>query len=150
MDAGESAYQSIAITRLEFVEATAVDDSGDYLSDIVGCSVVLGNDSHQVLNIVRRLLGGMNLKSCLAGGIQILDDISYLLQRRRFVFCIVVSHTRFSGVHISSSQFFGADNLTGSGLDQWWSGEEDRAVSLDDDGFVRHRRNIGTTGGTGA
>ena len=49
---------------------------------------------------------------------------------------------------ITATQVLSRDDLTGCSLDQRWSGEKDGALITHDDGLVRHRRHIGTTGGT--
>ncbi len=48
-----------------------------------------------------------------------------------------------AAVHIGAAQILGADDLAGRGLHQRRAGEKDRALALDDDAFIRHRRDIG-------
>ena len=50
-------------------------------------------------------------------------------------------------MHIGTAERLGVDDLTGCGLHQRWSAEEDRALFLDDDGLITHRRHIRPTRG---
>ena len=46
-------------------------------------------------------------------------------------------------MHIGATQFLGRDDLAGRGLHQGGAAEKDRALALDDDRLVGHRRHIG-------
>jgi len=61
-----------------------------------------------------------------------------------------VGHARYPGVKIAAPEVLGADRLSCRRLHQRRTAEEDRALLLDDDGFVRHRRHIGAAGGARA
>ena len=50
----------------------------------------------------------------------------------------------------TAAELFSCDDFTGCGLHQRRAAQEDCALFVDDDRFVSHRRNVGTTGGTGA
>ncbi len=51
---------------------------------------------------------------------------------------------------IGAAQFLGGHRFAGRGLHQRRTGEEDRALILDDDGLVRHRRHVGAARGARA
>ena len=55
-----------------------------------------------------------------------------------------------AGVQIAAAEVLGADRLAGRGFDQRRAAEEDRALVLDDDRLVGHRRHIGAAGRAGA
>ena len=62
----------------------------------------------------------------------------------------MVGHARDPGVHVAAAQLLGRDHLAGRGLHQRRPAEEDRALLLDDDRLVRHRRHVGAAGRAGA
>ena len=51
---------------------------------------------------------------------------------------------------VAAAQVFGADHFAGRGLHQRRAAEEDRALFLDDDRLVAHRRHVGAARGAGA
>jgi len=53
-------------------------------------------------------------------------------------------------MHVGAAQLFRRDDLAGGRLHQRRSAEENRALITHDDAFVRHRRDVGATGGAGA
>ena len=55
-----------------------------------------------------------------------------------------------AGVQIAAAEILGADRLAGRRLHQRRPAEEDRALLLDDDRLVRHRRHIGAARRAGA
>src|SRR5262249_40617698 len=57
LDMRETADERLAVERLELVEATAVDDPGDYLARIERLSVVVGNQPVELPWVGRRFLG---------------------------------------------------------------------------------------------
>ena len=61
-----------------------------------------------------------------------------------------VRDARDAGVHISAAEVFRAHRFAGRRLDQRRSGEKDRALLIDDDRLVRHRRHIGPPRGAGS
>ena len=61
----------------------------------------------------------------------------------------VVDDAGGAGVHVAAAELLGGDDLAGGGLHQRRAAEEDRALVLDDDGLVGHRRDVGAAGGAG-
>ena len=53
-------------------------------------------------------------------------------------------------MRIGAAQFLRGDDLPGGRLDQRRSGKKNRALALDDDALVGHRRHIGAPCGTAA
>ena len=51
---------------------------------------------------------------------------------------------------VAAAEVLGRDDLPGRGLHQGRAAEEDRALVLDDDRLVGHRRDVGAAGGAGA
>jgi hypothetical protein len=62
----------------------------------------------------------------------------------------VVDHAGAARVDLAAAELLGSDDLTGRGLHQRRAAEEDRALLLDDDGLVGHRRDVGASGGARA
>ena len=62
----------------------------------------------------------------------------------------MIGHAGDAGVHVGAAERFGIHYFAGRGLHQWRAAEEDRALFLDDDRFVAHRRHVGAAGGATA
>ena len=62
----------------------------------------------------------------------------------------MVGHARDARVHFGAAQLLRAHHLAGGRLHQRRPAEEDRALALDDDGLVRHRRHVRAACGAGA
>ena len=62
----------------------------------------------------------------------------------------VVGDAGDARVHVGAAQLLGADLLAGRGLDQGRPAQEDRALLLDDDRLVGHRRHVGAARGARA
>ena len=92
VDPCETTDQCVAVALLELMEARAVNDSGDDLSDIVGRPVVGGYDSHQILWVMGRLLGLRGVEPVLGVDVQILDHAAHHPQRLWLVLGEVVGH----------------------------------------------------------
>ena len=58
----------------------------------------------------------------------------------------VVGHARQARVHVAAAQVFGRHHLAGGRLHQRRAAQENRALVLDDDGLVAHRRHVGAAG----
>ena len=58
----------------------------------------------------------------------------------------VVGNARQPRVHVAAAEVFGAHHLTGGGLHQRRAAKKDRALVLDDDGLVAHRRYVRPAG----
>ena len=78
---------------------------------------------------------------------QILDGVAQDLQRVGVVVGQVVGHAADARVHVAAAQFLGRHLFAGGRLDQRRPAQEDRALLLDDDHFVAHRRHVGAAGG---
>ena len=68
-------------------------------------------------------------------------------ERMRIVTRQRVGDAGDAGVHFSAAEVFRAHRLAGRRLDQRRAGEKDRALLVDDDRLVRHRRHIGAARG---
>ena len=62
----------------------------------------------------------------------------------------MVSDARLLGVQVGPAEILGGDLLAGGRLDQRRAGEEYGTVALDDDRLIRHRRDVGASGGARA
>ena len=82
--------------------------------------------------------------------IQIADDAARDAERVPIVERVMVGDAGDAAVHIGPAQFLGRDDFAGGGLHQRRSAEKDRALALDDDALIRHRRHIGAAGGAGS
>ena len=61
----------------------------------------------------------------------------------RVVLGEVVHYAGAPSVQLAATELLSCDVLTGCRPDQWWSAEENRALSADDHRLVTHRRNVG-------
>lgn len=57
----------------------------------------------------------------------------------------VVRYTGDFGVELAAAEFFGCYNFAGCSFDEGGPGQENGSGILDDDGFVRHGRDVGAT-----
>ena len=71
------------------------------------------------------------------------DVISHLLQRGRLIGREVVGDAADARMHVGTAQLLGGDFFPGRRLNQRRAAEKNRAVALDDDRLVGHRRDIG-------
>ena len=62
----------------------------------------------------------------------------------------VVGDAGKARVHVAAAELLGRDDLADGRLHQRRAAEEDRALVLDDDGLVAHRRHVGAAGGARA
>jgi hypothetical protein len=53
-------------------------------------------------------------------------------------------------MHVGAAEVFGCHHFAGRRLDQRRAAEKDRALILDDDRLVAHRRHVGAAGGARA
>lgn len=61
------------------------------------------------------------------------------------IHCEVIRDSRNGCVHLSTSKILLGHNLTSRSLDEWWASKKNVALLGDDDGFVGHGWDIGTT-----
>ena len=71
-------------------------------------------------------------------------------ERVAVVHRVMVGDAGDAAVHIGAAQFLGGDDFAGRRLHQGRAAEKDRALALDDDRLVRHRRDIGAARGARA
>lgn len=57
----------------------------------------------------------------------------------------VVCYTGDFGVELAAAEFFGCYDFASCGFDERGPGQENGPGVLDDDGFVRHGRDVGAT-----
>ncbi len=62
----------------------------------------------------------------------------------------MVGHPRDAGVDVGAAQLLGGHLLAGRRLHERRAAQEDRALALDDDRLVAHRRHVGSAGGARA
>jgi hypothetical protein len=58
----------------------------------------------------------------------------------------MIDDTGNARMDIGAAEVFGRDDFTGRRLDQRRAAEKDRALILDDDRLVAHRRHVGAAG----
>ena len=63
---------------------------------------------------------------------------------------VVVGHAGNAGVHVGAAELLGRHDLADRRFDQRRPAEEDRALALDDDRLVGHRRHVGAARGARA
>ncbi len=146
VNAGKAADQRRAVARLEFVEIGAVDDAGDDFADVEGLLAVGRDDAVQFFGGEERLDGcGQRHRRGLFP-VQILDDAARDGQRVGIVFGQMIDDAGNARMHIGAAEVFGRHDFAGRRLDQRRAAEKDRALVLDDDRLVAHRRHVGAAG----
>ena len=129
----------------------AIDDAGDDLADIERAAGVLRHDAVKLLGRVQRLARlRARPRGTVLRAVEVADQVARDLQRMAVVLGEVVGHAGNAGVHVGAAQRFGIDHFAGRGLHQRRTAEEDRALFLDDDALVAHRRHVGAAGGATA
>ena len=124
----------------------SIDDTSDQFAHVDRGTVISRDEPHQVLNIVSRRFRFCHGCRCLFGGAEVFNDVANHAQRLVFVLSEVVCHPGLCGVHVCSTEFFRGDFLPCSRFDEGWTGEENGAVALDDDGLIGHGWNVGAPG----
>ena len=150
VDVGEAGHQRGAVVLLELVEFAAVDDARDDLAHVVGLARIGGNDAAQLLGRIQRLARLAQHGIHLLHAVEVADDGAGDRQGVRIVQRQMVGDSGLARVHLGAAEFLGCDDFAGGGFHQRRPAEENRALPLDDDGFVRHRRHIGAAGGARA
>ncbi len=143
---GESADQRRAVERLELVEFAVVDDAGDDFANIERLAQARRHDSVELVDRVARLArrAQLDIRSFLA--IEPGDEVARERERVLVVGRQVIDDPGDPGVHVGATEFLGGDDFAGRGLDQRRAAEKDRALLLDDDRQVAHRRHVGAAG----
>ena len=129
------------------MEPARVDDAADHLAHVVRRPRVGRDDVVELLGVLERLLddcGGLGRGPVVAA--EGVDDAAHDAQRVGVVVGEVVDDARLARVHVTAAEVLRADDLAGGRLHQRRSAEEDRALLLDDDGLVGHRRHVGAAG----
>ena len=148
---GKAGDQGCTVTRLELVEARAVDQSRDHFAHVIGLAGVGGNHPIQFVRRQQRFFGCLHRQRRFRlAPVELGDDRAHPCQCLQIVVGHVVGHAGDARVHIGAAQFLGRHHFTGGRLHQRWATEEDRALFAHDHGLIAHRRHIGTTGGTAA
>ena len=144
-DVGEARHQGRTVAGLELVEGAGVRDAGDDLAHVEHGTQRLRHDAVDLGGVVGGL--GRRLGRCRRRrGIQAGDDGPRPADRVRVVRRHVVGDARKPRVHVGAAQLLGRHFLAGRRLHQRRAAEEDRALLLDDDGLVGHRRHVGAAG----
>lgn len=154
VNGGETTDQRLTVLGLELGKSGTINDSSNDLSDIVGDSQVVTDNTAKLSRVVERLLnGGRDLVigdvAVVLGVVEVSDTLSESLNTLLLGLNQVVGHTRDRGVHLSSSEVLSRDNLTSGGLDKRRTSKENVATALDNDRLVRHGRHVSTASGTG-
>jgi hypothetical protein len=147
VQARETGHQRIAIQLLELVELRAIDDARDDLAYVEGLPRIRGDDAVQLRRVVQRLPRRLYIELLWLAPVEAAHGLSRELQRVVVVTGEVIRDPGLAAVHVGAAQFLGGDDFAGGGLHQGRAGKEDRALFLHDDGFVRHRRYVGTARG---
>ena len=150
VDVGEGANQGRTVKLLELLEVGVVDDAGDHLADVVGLSEIGGNDPVDLLRVVPGLAWFADRHLRCLRPVEIGHHPPGDGERVAVVHGVVVGDPRDPGVDVGAAQRLGGDHLAGRRLDQRRAAEKDRALVLDDDALVGHRRHVGAAGGTRA
>ncbi len=144
IDAGETAHQSGAVARLEFIEIRTVDQPCDHLAHIIGNARIGGNDAQKLLRVVKRgsAIAARNEAALLA--VEIGGNGARDLQGMGVIIGQMIGDTGKPRVHIAAAEIFRAHHLAGCSLDQGRACQKDRALTAHDHRFVAHGGHIGT------
>ncbi|MPN46416.1 hypothetical protein SDC9_194002 [bioreactor metagenome] len=143
VELGKTTHQRGAVARLELVEARAIDDTGNDFAHIEGLAGVAGNDAVDLFRVVQRRLALTQRQIDRLDPIEIRDDATCQIQGMGVALGKVVGHAGQARVHIATTKILGAHDLASGRLHQRRPPKEDGALIPDDDGLVRHGRNIG-------
>ncbi len=149
---GEAADQGLAVERLELVEPASRRRSGAITSRTsYGVRGSAGHDVVEARGVLERLLDRLRRRGAPRPAAERWPTIARTRsQRVRVVVGEVVDDAGDPGVHVAAAELLGGDHLAGGRLHQRRAAEEDRALVLDDDGLVAHRRHVGAAGGARA
>ncbi len=143
VDAGERGDQGRSVARLELVDAAAVDESRDDLSNVEGLARIGGDDSVELGRVVGRGLAGLGAVGRFWRVAEVLEDAAGDANGVAVVDREVIGNPRDCGVDVAAAELLRRHLFAGRRLHQRWPAQEDRAVALDDDVLVAHRRHVG-------
>ena len=150
LDMREAADQRGAVAGLELVKHAVVNDAGDDLAHVVGLAGIGRYHAVQLFDRIPGRLGRLQQQRLRLDAVQSSDGLPGQRQRVQIVLGQVVGNARQAGVHIATAQVLGADHFASGRLDQRRAAEKDRALVLDDDGLIAHRRHISAACGARA
>ena len=107
----------------------------------------VGGDVVEPGGVLGGLLDRVRRDARRGGPLERVDDRAHDLQGVVVVVGEVVDHAGRAGVDVAAAEVLGADLLARGRLHQRRAAEEDRALVLDDDRLVAHRRHVGAAGG---
>jgi hypothetical protein len=146
VDVREAGDERPAVARLEFLELRAVDDARDDFADVEGLARVGRHAAVEFRCRVQRLARGLQRERDVLLAVEMGDDVARDVERMRIVLGEVVGDAGNGRMDVRAAQRFRVDDFAGRGLHQRRAAEEDRALFLDDDGLVAHRRHVGAAG----
>ena len=143
----ERADERRAVTSFEFVEVRAVDDACQHFADVVLVAHVFGEDAVELLGRVLRVEVGAALRASDAlwrthAG----DDVASERERVLVVVREMIRDARDARVDVAAAERLVVDVFADGGFDERRACEIDRALLLDDDRLVAHRRHVGAAG----
>ena len=138
--------QRLAVARLEFVELRAVDDARDDLADVERDARVARHDAVEVVGRVERFARLARRERQMLAAVEVRDDVARDRERMRVVLGEMIGDAGDRRVHVGAAERFGVDDFAGRRLHQRRTAEEDRALFLDDDRLVAHRRHVRAAG----
>ena len=105
---------------------------------------VFGNDAVKFFSYVTRLDDRLLRHRYFFYTVQVSHDFAGNTECVFVIFCEVVGHARRARMYIPPAQFFRGHHFTRRSLHQRRPPQENRALILDDDGFIAHRRHVCT------
>ena len=146
LDAREAADQRRSVQRFEFVEERCVDEPREDLAHVVAGARIARDEAVDLARVVGRRLGIGLVAMALGRRREVRHDGAHDRERVLVVVRVVIGDARDARVHVGAAEFLGAHDFAGRRLHERRAAQEDRAVPLDDDGLVRHRRHVRAAG----
>ena len=143
MQPGKAGHEGGAVSFLELVEARPVDDARDDLADVVRVAAVGADDAGDLRRVVAGILRRGHVRRQALGGVECRDHRPAHFQRLVVVFREIVGDSGDPRVDVRAPEIFGRHFLSGRRFDERRPAEKDRARTPDDDGLVRHGRDVG-------
>ncbi len=148
-EACETRDQRDAVAGFELVELRTVDDPGNDFARVDLLAKVHRRDKLELLGRIEGFNRLRPVDGALRRPVEVGDRSPRERKRMGIVTRQPVRDARDAGVKVSAAKVFGAHRLSGRRLDQGWPAQKDRALLVDDDCLVRHRRHIGAARGAG-